>query len=93
MKLLQSGNITQVIRKYGIGYSMFYNWIHRYIAEGINGLEPRNKNNSKNRIGIYSSKEIDMMQSENQRLKKIVAEKELQIEMLKDLLKKKKTGG
>ena len=39
---------------------MFYNWIHRYIAEGINGLEPRNKNNSKNRIGIYSSKEIDM---------------------------------
>ena len=34
-----------------------------------------------------------MMQSENQRLKKKENEKELQIEMLKDLLKKKKTGG
>ena len=88
----QSGNITQVIRKYGIGYSLFYKWIHRYIAEGINGLEPRNRNKSNSRIGIYSSKEIDMMQVENQRLKKIVAEKELQIEMLQELLKKKKVG-
>ena len=88
----QSGNITQVIRKYGIGYSLFYKWKHRYIAEGINGLEPRNRNKSNSRIGIYSSKEIDMMQVENQRLKKIVAEKELQIEMLQELLKKKKVG-
>ena len=88
----QSGNITQVIRKYGIGYSLFYKWKHRYIAEGINGLETRNRNKSNSRIGIYSSKEIDMMQVENQRLKKIVAEKELQIEMLQELLKKKKVG-
>jgi len=88
----QSGNITQVIRKYGIGYSLFYKWKHRYIAEGINGLEPRNRSKSNSRIGIYSSKEIDMMQVENQRLKKIVAEKELQIEMLQELLKKKKVG-
>ena len=50
----QSGNITQVIRKYGIGYSLFYKWKHRYIAEGINGLEPRNRSKSNSRIGIYS---------------------------------------
>ena len=42
----QSGNITQVLRKYGIGYSLFYKWKHRYIAEGINGLEPRSKSSS-----------------------------------------------
>lgn len=86
-----SSNISAVLRKYGIAPSLFYKWKHRYLAEGLEGLAPRYR--SRIFRETYSSHKIDQMLSENQRLKKMVAEKELQIELLQEVLKKKNKLG
>lgn len=69
------------IQKHGVSKSHYYNWLHKYNASGIEGLEDqRGKNNDA---------ELRRLQKENQMLKELLAEKELEGRMRDELLKKK----
>ncbi|OQX87529.1 MAG: hypothetical protein B6D55_02935 [Candidatus Omnitrophica bacterium 4484_70.2] len=62
------------------------NWKERYQKEGREGLKDRRRT-SCNNIGV-SAKEYLKLQRENEKLKRILADKELAIETLKEMLKK-----
>jgi putative transposase len=68
-------------KKHGISKSQYYQWLTRYNASGIEGLEDRR------------GKNLDLLfmrlEKENRSLKEIIAEKELEIRMKDELLKKK----
>lgn len=68
-------------RRYSIDPTTYYNWLERYQAHGINGLEDRR---SQNQDGM-----IRKLEKENKILKELLAEKELEIKMQAELLKKK----
>ena len=65
---------------------MYYNWKERYQKEGIERLKDRRRTSSNN-TGV-SAKEYLKLQRENEKLKRILADKELAIETLKEMLKK-----
>jgi len=91
LKEVEEGvKIVEVCRKYQIDPRMYYNWKERYQREGIEGLKDKRKANSNNNTGI-SYKEYLKPQRENEKLKRILADKELAIETLKKMLKKLKT--
>ena len=68
---------------------MVDNWKERYQKEGRERLKDRRRTNCSN-IGV-SAKEYLKLQRENEKLKRILADKELAIETLKEMLKKFKT--
>jgi len=90
LKVLQEveegAKIVEVCRKYQIDPRMYYNWKERYQREGIEGLKDRRRTSSNN-TGV-SAKEYLKLQRENEKLKRILADKELAIETLKAMLKK-----
>jgi putative transposase len=82
----QGAKIVEVCRKYQIDPRMYYNWKERYEKEGIEGLKDKRRIYAHNK-GI-STKEYLKLQRENEKLKRILADKELAIETLKEMLKK-----
>lgn len=78
---VQKLGVVAGCRRYSIDPTTYYNWLERYQAHGINGLEDRR---SQNQDGI-----IRKLEKENKILKEILAEKELEIKMQAELLKKK----
>ena len=83
----EGAKIVEVCRKYQIDPRMYYNWKERYQREGIEGLKDKRRVNSNNNTGV-SAKEYLKLQRENEKLKRILADKELAIETLKEMLKK-----
>jgi transposase-like protein len=82
----QGSKIVEVCRKYQIDPRMYYNWKERYQKEGIEGLKDKRRaplNNPEVSKGEYLK-----LQKENEKLKRILADKELAIETLKEMLKK-----
>ena len=81
--------VTAGCRKYGIGKSVYYGWVRRYNALGLEGLEDRRK--------VNTDRLIQRLEKENEILKQLLAEKELESKMKDELLKKKlaqwKKGG
>lgn len=82
----EGAKIVEVCRKYQIDPRMYYNWKERYQREGIEGLKDKRKIRSHNLE--VSNREYLKLQRENEKLKKILADKELAIETLKEMLKK-----
>ncbi|MEO5583283.1 MAG: transposase [Saprospiraceae bacterium] len=76
----QREGITRTIRQYGVSGTMIYKWQKAFEADGEEGLT-----NAKQR-----SKDIRLAQleRENQELKSIVAEKELQLRIQEEVIKK-----
>lgn len=84
-KLLQEIQKLGVVagcRRYGVDPTSYYNWLERYKAHGINGLEDRRVQNHEAMMR--------KLEKENKMLKEILAEKELEIKLQAELLKKKK---
>jgi transposase-like protein len=79
LKEAELQGITVTIRKHGIYAQTLYGWKQKYELEGSDGL-----NHPWKRV----NPELKRLQVENQRLKQIVAEKELVIQIKDDLLKK-----
>lgn len=73
--------VTAGCRKFGIAKTQYYDWLRRYNALGLEGLEDRRKVNVE-RLNKQLQKENDM-------LKRLLAEKELESKMKDELLKKK----
>lgn len=78
---IQKLGVVAGCRRYSIEPSTYYHWLERYQAHGINGLEDRRS----------QSQEAMMrkLEKENKLLKELLADKELEIKMHAELLKKK----
>lgn len=77
---VETGNASLVARQHGITRELVYRWIKK------------NKETTKtSKVNIKSSidnSSIKTLETENETLKKILGEKDLEIAILKDLLKK-----
>ena len=78
---IQKIGVVLGCRKYNIGRSLYYDWLERYNAHGIEGLEDRR--------GKDMNAQIKRLEKENRILKELLAEKELESRMKDELLKKK----
>ena len=68
-------------RKHSLSHSLYYRWLTRYNALGIDGLDDRR--------GKNSEAQVKRLEKENGMLKELLAEKELEMRMKDELLKKK----
>ena len=68
-------------RHFGLSKSLFYDWLRRYNAGGVEGLEDRRKVD----VEAINKKLL----KENDLLKKLLAEKELEAKLKDEILKKK----
>lgn len=73
--------VTQTCRKHGIYASLLYNWKEKFDQNGFEGLKPQ--------YVKRNERLVTQLSRENNRLKKILAEKELELQMKSELLKKK----
>jgi len=74
-----SNSVVQACRELGIDPSMYYKWKKAYEEKGEEGLKPK-----------YSKTdpELERLRKENERLKKLLAEKELELEIAREFIKK-----
>lgn len=68
-------------RKHGIARTLYYEWLEKYTASGLEGLSDRR---GKSMDVIYKR-----LEKENKLLKEMLAEKELESRLKDELLKKK----
>jgi putative transposase len=78
---IQRLGVIAGIRKHNLSKSTYYEWLERYQASGLEGLEDRRK--------VNIDAQIKRLEKENKLLKEILAEKELESKMKDELLKKK----
>ncbi len=81
IKEADQDGVTVTCRKYGVYPSLFYKWKERLDIEGVDGLKPK--------YVIRNDRAMTKLQDENNRLKKLLAEKELELQLKAELLKKK----
>ena len=73
--------VTVGCRKHYIGKSQYYDWLDRYNAHGVEGLQDRR--------GKSMDALVKRLEKENRMLKELLAEKDLESRMKDELLKKK----
>lgn len=78
---IQRLGVTAGCRKHGIFATSYYEWLEKYQASGVDGLEDRRGKSNENLLRKYE-KEIKL-------LKEMIADKELELKMKDELLKKK----
>ena len=78
---IQRIGVVAGCRKHEIDPSTYYNWLEKYQASGIEGLEDR-RGRTNDHLLRKAEKEIRL-------LKEILADKELELKMKDELLKKK----
>lgn len=71
--------VEKTIRKHEISIATYYNWKNNYEQQGEDGLKLKYQ-----RV----DPELKRLRNENQRLKQIVADKELELQIKEALLKK-----
>lgn len=69
-------SVREVERKYGVHRSLVSAWVKRYLEDGEEALEPKNRNPY---AALYTSKSL----SEVDRLRLIIAKQEVEIARLK----------
>lgn len=86
LSILQEGEReghASTIRKYHLAPSLCARWKHKYLNEGLHGLKDKHR-----RI----DPELQALELENERLRRIVAKQALEIEVKTELLKKTPIG-
>jgi len=78
---IQNLGVIAGCRKYGISRTLYYDWLDKYNASGLDGLEDRRGKN----MGAH----IKRLEKENRILKELLAEKELESKLKDELIKKK----
>ena len=78
---IQKLGTTAGCRKNGISKALYYDWLNKYNASGLDGLE--------NRGGKNMDAHVKRLEKENRILKELLAEKELESKLKDELLKKK----
>lgn len=82
---IQRLGVTVGCRKHNLSKSLYYDWVERYNASGLEGLDDRR--------GINNDALVKRIEKENRMLKELLAEKELESRMKDDLLKKNLHNG
>ncbi len=82
LKDIQKTGVVEGCRKHGIYATTYYDWKKKYEEKGSDGLVPH--------YGRKEASELKKIQKENERLKKLLAEKELELSIQSELLKKKR---
>ncbi|MTV51078.1 transposase [Heliobacillus mobilis] len=85
----ECGNIAQVARRHEVHVNMLYRWIQQSKHKSWQDAPEDAK-----KVSAYvpSPKEFVQLESENDRLKQLLGEKDLEIAILRDLIKKKNPG-
>lgn len=81
LKDIQRVGVVVGCRKHGIATRTYYDWLDKYNAHGLGGLERRKPDND--------DAELKQLRKENRILKEMLAEKELEARLKDELLKKK----
>lgn len=81
LKDIQRVGVVAGCRKHGIASRTYYDWLDKYNAHGLDGLERRKTDNG--------DAELKQLRKENRILKEMLAEKELEARLKDELLKKK----
>jgi len=71
--------VSATLRNHNIGSTLYYKWRDKFELNGIEGLRNTYKR---------EDPEVKRLQSENLRLKRILADKELELQIKEELLKK-----
>lgn len=82
VKLIEESKVNGVIetaRKYDLHYQTLKNWVDVHALHGVDGLDKK---------AVKTSPELRRLLVENGQLKVMLAEKELEIRIKNDLLKK-----
>lgn len=74
------GDVVETCRKYGVSTGTYYNWKKKFDSKGEEGLKVQYDNRNK---------ELKASEEENRLLRKLLADKELELEIQRELLKKK----
>jgi len=82
LKDIQNTGVVEGCRKHGIYATTYYDWKKKYEEKGADGLVPH--------YGRKEASEVKKIKKENERLKKLLAEKELELSIQSELLKKKR---
>ena len=69
-EIKQNGHVVETCRKYGVVLSMFYLWKETYDTYGVDGFRSGKR---------HSGPGVRKLKKENERLKKMLAEKELDV--------------
>ena len=83
LEILSSGDAIGVVescRKYGVSTGTFYNWKKKFDHQGDAGLKVTYDT---------KSKELKQAEEENRILRKLLSDKEIELEVQRALLKKK----
>jgi putative transposase len=87
LAILEEGKrdgVTQTCRKHDIHFTTFYGWKQKFELEGLEGLKSVYKR---------TDPQVKRLLLENQRLKQLLAEKELALNIKDELLKKTTSRG
>jgi transposase-like protein len=84
---LETGNCSIVARKHDIHPSVLARWVRKHKGSPVSELSKK-AIGSKNTDLLKSAKQSKELEEQNFKLKKLIGEKELEIEILRDLLKK-----
>lgn len=71
--------LEQTLRKHNLARSLYYRWKNPFNKQGIDGLQPKY-----HRI----DPSVRKLEKENERLRKIIAQMALELEVKEELLKK-----
>jgi len=85
---IETGNNSLVARNHQLGSSMVSRWVRQYKAVGESNFLAGKTSNQQWNNKPFTEKEKKELAQENDRLKKLLGEKDLEIEILRDLLKK-----
>lgn len=80
-EIKEKGQVVETCRKYGADPTMFYRWKEIFDTYGVEGLRSRTR---------HSDPSVRKLKKENERLKKMLAERELEVEMLQEAYKKRR---
>ena len=78
---VEQSSVLEISRKYEVSSATIYNWRKNYDAGGESALSDRGK--------LDKDKLHKALEDENRRLKKLLVDRELELEVQKELLKKK----
>jgi len=83
---LETGNGSMVARRHDLSSSMVNRWVRQYQQYGEAAFKGGSESNGK--AGGYTNKDYRKLEEENERLKRILGEKDLEVAILRNLLKK-----
>ncbi|CCO07869.1 transposase [Desulforamulus hydrothermalis] len=86
---VETGNVVQVAKRHEISPKTLYRWISRSKHKA---WEHTSSGAKKTAVYVPSHQEFKQLEKENNQLKKLLGEKDLEIAILRDLIKKKNPG-